>query len=87
MPHESPDPQIEFAMSLILAHIQRNRGAADTFEGVTRWWLGAAGAAISPNAVRAALDRLVESGSLHARALASGKTLWYVRDASRGEDA
>jgi hypothetical protein len=77
---------IELAMSLVLAYIERNRGAADTLDGIAQWWVGAGAAGIQPCTLRAALDRLVESGLLHARLLPSGETLWYVRAPRGGED-
>lgn len=77
MSNDNDYPQIDLAIRSLRVHVQRNRGAADTFEGIARWWLGADSAAISHNALHAALQHLVEAGVLSTRLLPSGETLWY----------
>lgn len=63
-------------MNLVLAHVRSHANAADTFDGIARWWLGADWEAISPDALRIALERLVEAGTLSTRPLPAGETLW-----------
>ena len=82
MSNDSVHPQVDLAMSLLLAHTQHHRGAADTFDGIARWWLGAKSQAISPDALRVALLRLVEAGVLLTRQLPQGETLWYSPQAT-----
>lgn len=77
MPNDSVHLQSDLAMSLLTAHIQQHSGAADTFDGIARWWLGLEPEAISPSALRLALQRLVEGDVLRTRRLHSGETLWY----------
>jgi len=83
MLHHRAHWQTDLAMRLLLAHLRTHRKAADTFEGIERWWLGA-NHTISPIALRAALQRLVEAGALLRRDLSSGEPLWYVPDRSDG---
>ena len=65
-------------MNLVLAHVRSHANAADTFDGIARWWLGADWEAISPDALRIALQRLVEAGTLSTRPLPTGETLWWA---------
>ena len=51
--------------------------AADTSEGVRRWWL--ANLACSIDDVELALAKLVERGELMERALADGRVLYVNR--------
>ena len=78
MPNDRADPDIRLAMNLIDAYLLDHCTAADTAEGIAQWWLGAAGAAISPKALRIALMRLVRAGRLRTRRLPGGDTLWYA---------
>ena len=70
--------QADLAMRLVLAHIQAHCRAADTFDGVARWWLGSYWDQISAAALRIALGRLVAAGVLDTRRLPSGAMLWYA---------
>ena len=88
MPNDRADPHIALAMTLVLEYLVCHSGAADTIEGIAQWWLGAAGAAIPPPALRKALLRLVAVGKLRARPLPGGETLWYAPDPTQagGDD-
>ncbi len=70
-------------MKLIDAYIQCHCTAADTLDGIAQWWLGAAGAVISTQALRIALMRLVDAGKLRTRRLPGGETLWYAASAGK----
>jgi len=78
MPNDSVHPEAERAMSLLRAHIQHHHQAADTFEGIARWWMGRGWQTIAPEALQIALDRLVAAGTLRRRQLPSGEILWYA---------
>jgi hypothetical protein len=57
-------------------YLVANRRAADSIEGVRRWWLPASLAKESAHVVEAALDRLVASGDLTRRRLPDGRLLY-----------
>jgi hypothetical protein len=71
----------------VIAHtIQRyldvNPEAADSAEGIRRWWLPPALAEESPGAVEEALDRLVAAGVIQPRPLPDGRVLYAKRGAN-----
>jgi Fe2+ or Zn2+ uptake regulation protein len=59
----------------ILDHLDAHPHAADSADGVARWWLGV-GAAAAPADVRRALDELVARGRLRCVPLADGTHLY-----------
>lgn len=69
-----PDP-IEAAALAVLAYLQRHRHAADSVDGVARWWMGDDGR-FTPAQVQQALDRLVAVGRLRRESLADGSWLY-----------
>lgn len=73
MTASDPPEAVEVAL---LVYLASHPLAADSLAGVARWWVGD-DAAISVEQVRAALDRLVESGALRRERLADG-TEWYA---------
>ena len=60
----------------ILAHLASHPHAADTAEGVARWWLGGQGGASTLPEVEAALRQLVARRALREERLADGTTLY-----------
>lgn len=78
----SPDPS-EAAAVAILAYLQRNRNAADTADGVARWWVGDDGR-FTLGQVQRALDRLVKAGRLRREQLADGTWLYAGTGPKRG---
>lgn len=60
----------------VLRHVAKHPGAADTVEGVCRWWLPRSGAEYGPAIVEAALERLVRDGALARRRLPDGQVLY-----------
>ena len=65
-------------MTLVLEYLESHSEAADTFDGITQWWLGSAGVVIPSSALREALMRLVAAGVLRTRSLPGGETFWYA---------
>lgn len=63
-------------MRAILAHLATHPHAADTAEGVSRWWLGGQGGASTLPEVEAALKQLVARRALREERLADGTTLY-----------
>ncbi|MFC4158627.1 hypothetical protein [Chitinimonas lacunae] len=58
----------------IRAYLAERPQAADTRDGIIRWWLGALWC--DPRAVQRALDRLVAAGELELYLLPSGQALY-----------
>ncbi len=52
--------------------------AADTLEGVRRWWLGASLPDARPELVEQALLLLVAEGSVYRRTLTDGTVLFFA---------
>jgi hypothetical protein len=76
--------QIADAMRGIARYLDEHPNASDTLSGVCSWWLAASAAPLGPQVVQIALDRLVESRAIEARAMADG-TVIYVRSKSDRE--
>jgi hypothetical protein len=64
----------------LLAH----PGAADTAEGIRRWWLPESLAEKPAGRIREALDRLVERRTLVRVGLPDGRTLYAAPDRGAG---
>lgn len=60
----------------IEAHLQAHPQAADSAEGVARWWLAGRGVAATPMELEAALAALVQQQRLRRVQLADGNTLY-----------
>ena len=60
----------------VLRYISRHPGAADTTEGIERWWLPDGIAAHRAAELEAALERLVRDGVLARRRLPDGRVLY-----------
>jgi hypothetical protein len=60
----------------ILDHLESHPHAADTAEGVARWWLGGQGGASTLPKVETALRQLVARRVMREEKLADGTTLY-----------
>ena len=60
----------------IETHLAEHPNAADSVEGVTRWWLAGYRAGVSRQDVEEALEVLVQRGRLRSVRLADGNTLY-----------
>lgn len=81
------DREIEQA---VLSYLERHPQAADTLDGIVRWWLPQQRYSTAQTRIEAALMRLVSQGKLRQRPLPTGDAL-YVRGespetASNGHD-
>ena len=65
----------ELVAALVLAYVAGHPHAADSLDGVTRWWLGDDGR-FGADAVERGLERLVEAGHLRRERLADGRCLY-----------
>lgn len=80
-----PKPRSELTAA-ILAHLAANPTAADSAEGVARWWLGDRAGPASADEVRAALEALAREGRVRRMQLADGNTLYCGNESSAASD-
>lgn len=64
----------------ILAYLARHPAAADSAEGVVRWWLGEQGEAVSIEEIELALGSMARRGRIRAVRLADGSVLYSCSD-------
>jgi hypothetical protein len=69
-------PDTQALTAAIEAHLVAHPAAADTAEGVARWWLGSQGLAASKQDVEAALDELARVRRVRRVELADGNWLY-----------
>jgi hypothetical protein len=69
-------PSIRELIEAIEAHLAAHPAAADSAEGVARWWLGPRGLAAAPAEAEAALDDMARRGDLRRVTMADGNTLY-----------
>ena len=72
--------QIEQA---ILRHVRAHPNAADTAEGIARWWLGSLAPEPTQSAVQEALDRLEVAGQIIRTVLVDGTVLYAAATPDR----
>ena len=73
--HKPPLNDVDLAYA-ILEYLVSHPHAADSADGVTRWWLGSQSAAATLPRVESALRQLVEHRALREERLADGTTLY-----------
>lgn len=71
--HSAP---LEAVAAAITEHLRAHPLAADSAEGVARWWVGAERAGVSVDEVEAALELLVERQQLRRLRLIDGTALY-----------
>ena len=54
--------QIQELVQSIRTYLSQRPDAADTLEGITRWWVRSASLDLSPQLVEAALEILIQEG-------------------------
>ena len=74
--HADEDRLIDAVAAAILDHLQNHPLAADSADGVARWWLGTAYAGATVAQVECALERLVERGAMRRLSLVD-RTILY----------
>jgi hypothetical protein len=67
---------VEAVAAAILVHLQTHPLAADSAEGVARWWLGPAHAGVTVAQVERALHRLVACHAMRVLRLMDGTFLY-----------
>jgi hypothetical protein len=75
-----PKPRLDLTAA-ILAHLAANPTAADSAEGVARWWLGDRAGPVSVGEAQAALEGLAREGRIRRMQLADGNTLYCGSEA------
>jgi len=68
--------------SAVLGYIGAHPHAADTLDGIARWWLPQQRYVTAQARIQAALERLVEEGHLQLRRLPDGTVLYSLGRAS-----
>lgn len=73
---------VQVIAKTIEAYLDLNPDAADSAEGIRRWWLPAGLAQEPPEIVEDALDRLVAAGVIRRQPLPDGRVLYAKRGAT-----
>lgn len=68
--------QQRVVIQAVLDYLVRHPSAADSAEGVARWWLIDLSEPVQPDAVKSALESMVQQGLLRTATLADGSTLY-----------
>jgi hypothetical protein len=74
--HADEEGLVEAIAAAILDHLQSHPLAADSADGVARWWLGPAHSRVTPEQVECALERLVARQAMRRRSLMNGTVLY-----------
>lgn len=81
--HADEAERVDAIAQAILHHLQAHPLAADSVEGVARWWLGPAFANASVEQVEQALDLLVSRDALRRLGLLDGSILYAQASSTR----
>jgi len=76
------DDPVQAIAETIQEYLERSPDAADSAEGIRRWWLPAGLAQEPPEVIEEALDRLVDSGVIRRQPLPDGRVLYAKRGAA-----
>jgi hypothetical protein len=79
---DEPDP-VEAIVSAILIHLESHPRAADSAEGVARWWLRPTQVGVTVEQVERALNCLVARGTMRRSQLIDGTFLYSEVTATR----
>jgi Fe2+ or Zn2+ uptake regulation protein len=80
--HQKVGP-VEAVATAILAHLETHPLAADSADGVARWWLGTDGSGVTLKQVEQALDLLVSRQMLRRLSLVDGTRLYSQSPSTR----
>ncbi len=76
-----PEQRLGEVMEAIEAYLARHPEAADSAEGIARWWLATGGLEASVDEVQRALARLIEFGVVRAERTPDGRSLYRAAPA------
>ncbi len=68
----------------ILRYLHSHSSAADTTEGIARWWINRQRIEDTVTRVQSALDRLVAEEQIEPRVIPGGETLYSLRQGDDG---
>jgi Fe2+ or Zn2+ uptake regulation protein len=80
---EMKPPHHQALIDAILAYLSHHPQAADSADGVTRWWLARNGSGPSRLEVERALTKMVERGLLRSVELPDGTVLYSCDGSAR----
>ena len=75
--------RIDRVAEVIEAYLATHPEAADSVEGIARWWVGRGGVEAGIEDVQGALEQLVEAGSVQARTLPDGERVYSATPSPR----
>lgn len=81
--HADEQGLVDAIAAAILAHLQAHPLAADSADGVARWWLGPAHSNVTVEQVERALEQLVSRGALRRLSLMDGTILYSLATQTR----
>ena len=73
---DEAQPDVEELVSRLQAYLDAHPKAADTLEGISRWWLGASATRISPDDVLQALQELQRRGVIEVHTVPGGAKVY-----------
>ena len=76
---QEPTVRDEELARLILGYLREHPGAADTLEGITKWWVMRQRISESTEAVQRALEKLVSEGLIARRRTVDGQSSYSLR--------
>jgi hypothetical protein len=76
------DDAVQTIAETIEAYLDVNPDAADSAEGIARWWLPPALAEESPATIEDALERLVTAGVVRRQPMPDGRVLYAKKGAT-----
>jgi hypothetical protein len=74
------DSDVKAVAAEILRYLQAHRGAADTAEGIARWWIARQRLEESVDQVRSALSYLVDEARIKTKVTSSGSTRYMLAE-------
>ena len=73
------EEQVRNVAAMILRYLKKHPHAADTAEGITRWWVMRQRYEDSVQTVKQALAILIEDGALEGHQLAQGQVVYRLK--------
>jgi len=84
--HEHPDARVAEIAGEISRYLAKRPNAADSVEGIRRWWLLRQRYEDSAQLVQEALERLLQEGVVSQRVSADGSVLYTSHPPGNGEE-
>ena len=81
------DPVVDAIVRDIEAYLGRNPNAADSMDGIRLWWLARESAAVSPEQMHVAIERLLANGRIERRQLPDGRAVYAKAVPNRGRSS